>query len=105
MLENQSYDDLVKNLEKKMKEMEQQELARKREMTALLEKLQVTAEELGQFYNDPKKFSPEEWEELKKQKKAFDAKLNSELENIRDPLKANKNRASLNIPSYAIYVR
>jgi len=94
------------HLETKIREIEQQEAARKRAMKELLEKMQVTSEQLNAFYNNPSNFSQEEWKEFQKQKKEFDAEIQKELQSILDPLQAQANRASLtNIPRHAIFVR
>jgi hypothetical protein len=54
----------------------------------LLNELAVTPEELKDFVENSENFSPSTWEELQKEKKQLEERLNSELSNVRDANKA-----------------
>lgn len=59
-----------------------------REYQEILDDLALTPEQLKSFVENPANFTPPIWEQLQKEKKAMEEKLNLELNNVRDANKA-----------------
>jgi hypothetical protein len=76
-----------------------------REIADFLKELKVTPEQLTAFVENEKNFTEANWKEVVKHKKAFEDKLQREIENIRNPSKTKKALAELNIPRHWIAVR
>lgn len=62
-----------------------------RQVKAFMDELQVTPQQINVFVNDPKNFTKENWDELERQRKMLDEKLDLELRHIRDPKTVKKN--------------
>jgi hypothetical protein len=60
------------------------------EYQQLLKEWGLTAEELKNHVENPENFDPSIWEELQKEKKKLDEKLNLELNSVSDPLKTKQ---------------
>ncbi len=76
-----------------------------REVKGLMSELNVTPEQLTQFVENADNFTPENWEELQKQRQALDDKLQRELENVRDPSKAKKRQADRHVAPHWLFVK
>ena len=75
------------------------------EIASFLQELQVTPEQLTAFVENEDNFTPSNWQDIVKSKKAFEDKLERELENIRNPKKVKKTLTELNVPRHWIAVR
>ena len=71
----------------------------------MLEELDVSTEQINKFLNDKDNFCDENWEEILKQRKEFEAKLKKELDNIRNPLAAKKAFKDLRVERHWLFVR
>lgn len=91
--------------EKKIRELDIRFEKLNNDIKNFLNELQVTPEQLTSFISQKENFTEENWEELQKQKKQLEDKLNLELKNITNPLKSKKARASLNIDRHWLYVK
>lgn len=61
-----------------------------REYQEILEELALTPEQLKEFAENPANFPPPIWEQLQKEKKQMNEKLELELTNVRDANKTKK---------------
>lgn len=102
---NESIDDTVKRSELCIQELKRLEKERKEILDDLSQKLNMTPEEISKFCSDPNNFPPEELDYAKRLCQELEDNLKRELANIKNPLKTKKSFSSLNIPSYAIFVR
>lgn len=75
------------------------------EIKALLSELNVTPEQLTSFLSRQENFTPENWNELQKQKERFDAQWDAELSNIPDPRKVQKTQKDRYIPVHWLFVK
>jgi DNA-binding transcriptional MerR regulator len=98
-------EDTLKRSELCIQEIKRLEKERQEILNNLLERTGMTSEEITQFCKDPNNFPPEELEYAKRLSDELNEKLKQELANIQNPIKSKKNLSSLNIPSYAIFVR
>lgn len=65
-----------------------------REMDSFFKELQINFDNLSEFMSKKDNFTEENWEELSKQKKMIEERLQRELDNIRNPLKAKHAQSS-----------
>ncbi len=91
--------------EKKIRELDIRFETLENDISKFLQELDVTPEQLTAFISQKDNFTQENWEELQKQKKQLDEKLEVELKNVRDPKKAKKAFASLNVGNHWLYVK
>lgn len=75
------------------------------QVDALLNELEVSAEQLTAFVENKENFSEENWDLLLKQKKDWNEKLRLSLENVRNPLSAKKKYAERKIEPHWLFVR
>lgn len=76
------------------------------EYQQLLKEWGLTTEELKNHVENPENFDPPIWEELQKEKKKLDEKLNLELNSVSDPLKTKKAFSEQgNIQQHWLFVR
>src|SRR5437016_125699 len=76
--------------QKKMKELTIEMERLEREYQQMLKEFGLSSEQLKEFAENSENFSPPIWEQLQKEKKQLDEKLDLSLNNIRDPAKAKK---------------
>lgn len=74
-------------------------------VTRFLNELPLTIEQLNTFLANQENFTAEEWQSLQNMQKQLDQKLQLELENIRNPIKAKKNYSDRNVQRHWLYVR
>lgn len=98
-------EDQLKNAQKKLKEVGIQTERLDRTSQQLLKAFGVTSQELAEALSDPTRFTPEEWEELKIQKKKLDDKLKLEMSLVRDPRKVKSSLSSLQTQPHWLFVR
>ncbi|MBS4169833.1 Uncharacterized protein NEOC95_000551 [Neochlamydia sp. AcF95] len=72
---------------------------------AFLEELEISPEQLTTFISQKENFTDSNWQELQQQKKQMDDKLETELNNIRNPLQSKQIFSSLNVARHWLYVR
>lgn len=99
-LENQ----IVKN-EKKIKELSIQMETLDKEVGELLNELDITPEQLTQFIQNPENFSEKTWEDLQRQRKNLDEKLQRDLNNVSNPKKTKNTYKKFRVPPNWIPVR
>lgn len=98
-------EEKLKVNEKKMRELAIRLEKLDSDISAFLEELNVTPEQLTSFVSNKDNFTDSNWIDLQAEKKKLDEKLNTELKNIRNPLKSKKNLASLNVSQHWLYVK
>ena len=76
-----------------------------KEIHTLFEELEIKPQQITTFISDSNNFTPENWEELQKQRQQLNEKLKQELENIPDPQKSKKALAERNIDPRWLFVR
>ena len=77
-----------------------------RQVKAFMEELQVTPQQISSYVSNPNNFTKDNWEELEKQRKMLDEKLDLELRSIRDPKSAKKTmEARKEVQRHWIFVR
>ncbi len=92
-------------IEKKIKELAIRHEKLDNDISDFLTELDVTPEQLSAFISKKENFTEENWEVLQKRKKSLDEKLEVELKNVRDPKKAKKALASLNVQRHWMFVK
>lgn len=76
-----------------------------REVKGLMTELEICPKQIASFLSNPENFTPENWEELQKQRLMLDEKLTTDLQNIRDPLKQKKKRDDFKVQNHWLFVR
>lgn len=71
----------------------------------LLTELNVSPEQLTAFVEKKENFTEENWSSLAQQRQLLDEKLQRELANIRNPLKAKKTYSERKIEQHWLFVR
>ena len=95
---------IVKN-EQKIKGLSIQIETIDREAAELLNELDVTPEQLTQFVKNSENFSKKNWEELQRQRKLLNEKLQRDLDNINNPKKTKDTYKKFRVPPNWIPVR
>lgn len=98
-------DEKITENEKKIKDLKNRLESINFQSDSFFEELEVTEEQLSSFISDENNFTKENWDQLQKEKKKLDDKLNVELANIKNPLKSKKNLASLHVAQHWLHVR
>ncbi|MCB1149254.1 MAG: hypothetical protein KDK48_03740 [Chlamydiia bacterium] len=89
------------NQEKKMREMELENEAFKRQKEDFLSELELSEEELIRRMRDPKLFSDEEWAHLQKLRKEMEEVVRKNMGAKNIPT----SRGDLNLPPWALFCR
>lgn len=76
-----------------------------KEIDALLKELKVSRQQLDIFLANPENFTPENWQELQKQRQLLEEKLKCEIDNVRDPRKVKKSQNDRNVQQHWLYVK
>ena len=76
-----------------------------RQTHELLSELNVNSEQISSFLNNKDNFTEEDWHHLQKQQKELNHKLESALNNIKDPRKAKEAQLALNPQKHWLFVR
>lgn len=105
MLSQDNIEEKLNMNEKKLREMSIRLEKLDRDIANFLHEMEVTPEQLTAFISKKEHFTEGNWEELQKHKKQLDEKLEVELKNVRNPLKAKKALASLNVNRHWLYVK
>lgn len=105
MLEKLDFDQILAQNEKKICELEAENERLCREIDQYFESTGIKREEFEAFLSNPDNFTKEGWEMLEKERKRFDQDLEKKIGDTRNPSEAKKKLSSLNLPSYAIFVK
>ena len=77
-----------------------------RQVKAFMDELDICPKQISSYVNNPNNFTKENWEELEKQRKMLDEKLDLELRNIRNPKNTmNSYSARAGVQQHWIFVR
>jgi len=90
MVINEKLEEKIHKTERKLIELSIHIQRLDREYKQLLEELALTPEQIKEFAENPENFSPPIWEQLQKEKKLSEEKLNLALNNVRDANNTNK---------------
>lgn len=105
MFSTDNFEEKLVHNEIKMRELDIRHEKLDHDISNFFEELQVTPEQLTAFISTKDNFTEENWQELQKQKKQLDEKLDIELKNVRNPLKSKKALASLNVGRNWLHVK
>lgn len=105
MLSQDNFEEKLQGNEKKIRELSIRLEKLESDVSVFLKELEVTPDQLTAFISKKENFTEENWEELQKQKKQLDEKLDLQLKNVRDPLKIKKALGSLNVGQHWLYVK
>jgi len=105
MFHNLQSEQQLINQVNKAKELSIRNESLDKQVQDLLEEIQVTPEQLTVFVENEQNFTEKNWEELQKHRSELDEKLQRELANIRDPLKAKQKQAQLKVGPHWLFVR
>lgn len=94
---------LFNSVEKKIKEIANEQEAQERQMSEYFNQLGISQEEVQTYLNNQENFSPKDWELMQTIRAKLDEKLESKLNEIRAA--AEKREAKAPLPHNAIYVR
>jgi hypothetical protein len=75
------------------------------ETDTFLKNLKVTPEQLSLFMANKDNFTEENWERLQQEKEKREMKLETEIKNIRNPLKVKKTYSERKIENHWLFVR
>lgn len=95
----------IENNDKKLTDLETQHELLEQEIQKLYQELKLTPEQINTFISNPDNFTENDWKELQDQKQKLDAKLQLDIENIRNPLKTKKTYANRRVESNWLFVR
>lgn len=102
----------LESLETKIKKNEQKAEALFQEILTLyqqekifLDELKVTPEQLTTFISAKENFTEQNWETLNFEKQKLDQKLQTELNNIRNPKKTKKAYSEKKIEGHWLYIK
>ena len=84
MVINEKLEEKIHKTERKLIELSIHIQRLDREYQQLLDELALTPEQIKEFAENPKNFSPPIWEQLQNEKKLAEEKLNLALNNVRD---------------------
>ncbi|MBS4167658.1 hypothetical protein [Parachlamydia sp. AcF125] len=73
--------------------------------TLIQEELKVTDDQLTQFLHTKEHFTPENWNQIQEEKAKLSAKLQTDLQNIRNPQQQQKRYADLAVGAHWVFVR
>lgn len=99
------FDLTQNNQDKLMNELEIRNETLDEQVKAFFAELNLTPQQLHAFVDNPDNFSKENWEAMQQQKQKLDAKLQLDLQNIRDPLKTKKTYANRKVDQHWLFVR
>lgn len=106
MVIEQKLEEKIHRTERRLLELSLHLQRLNQEHQKLLEELDLTPEQLKDFVENPENFPPPIWEQLQKEKKEWDEKLDLELKNVRN---ANKTKSVLSergtIQQHWLFVR
>lgn len=105
MLDNQNIEQKIEKNLNQTRLLELQMEAQDKEIAEFLREMKVTPKQLANFVENPDNFTPENWEELQKQRKLLDEKLNKDLKNISNPLKTKKAYKERQVDPRWLFVR
>ncbi len=71
----------------------------------LMEELKVDPNQLNTFIENQSNFTEENWDELRLLRQGLEEKLQRELDNIRNPLKAKETQASRRVDPSWLFIR
>jgi hypothetical protein len=83
-------DENIQSNERKLQELLIRFEQTENELNHFLNEIGLTPQQAEIYVSNKQNFSESEWEELQKQKKAMEEKLQRDLDNIRDPAKSQK---------------
>ena len=101
----QSVDNQVKEVDRRIEALEIENEALDREIRTLLAEHQVTEEQVAIYVSQRENFRDQEWQTLQQEKKRLDDKLNKELEAISNPLKKRKSQKERHVQPHWLFVR
>ncbi len=76
-----------------------------REVKVLMEELKITPEQIAEFLANKDNFTPENWEELEKQRQKLSEKLRLEKEHVPNPQRTKKAQADRQVERHWLFVR
>lgn len=104
--------DLERDIEAKLLKQQQESKALElriealnREVTDLMQELEVHPEKLRTFVEDSSNFTSDNWSELQRLTAEMDQKLQCELNNIPNPKNTQKKQAERQVQSHWLFVR
>jgi hypothetical protein len=98
-------EELLREQEKKLEQLEENNNKLNEDLRNLFQEFNVTPEQLYSFANNPENFTKENWEEMQKEKQKLDAKLQLDLDNIRNLKKTKQSYSDRRIGQHWIFVR
>lgn len=105
MLFGSSEEYVLDQQEKKLREIEIENERLAHSTKKYFDELGLSANEIQQFIEQSQHLSSETHEQIQSCKQKLEEMLKRDLANIRNAKSAKKNYSSLNLPSYAIFVR
>lgn len=96
----------IQQILNKINQIELRIEAHEQEESQFLESLNINLEQISAFLEKKENFTPENWEEMQKQKAVLNEKLKLHLSSIKDPRKTKKEYSSLQgIQRHWLHVR
>lgn len=105
MFNDFTLENSVEKKEKQLRELAISIEALDMQVAEMMAELKVTRKQLSMFLSNPENFTPENWEELQKQKKNLELKLQRDLAQIRNPKEAEKKLKQSNVAPHWLFVR